>query len=127
MLYEHRMNKLAKNIAVSIMEEQALLNELADNSDSKNNSDDQKSNFITLTDADGNEVILEILDLISYQGQKYAVLLPVDDADDDVIILELKEDADATEHYLSIHDEGILSAVFNVFKEKNRHRFNFGD
>lgn len=52
--------------------------------------DEELSNIITLTDEEGNEVQLEFLDLIEYQGQEYVVLLPMDDDDTEVVILQVE-------------------------------------
>ena len=97
--------------------------------DSEFNEDE--SNIVILNDEDGNEIKFEFLDLIEYDSEEYVVLLPVDDAgeneDGEVVILKL-EDADTDEEsYVSVDDEEILSAVFDVFKDKFKDEFNFTD
>ncbi|MBQ8150350.1 MAG: DUF1292 domain-containing protein [Clostridia bacterium] len=86
-------------------------------------------NIIVLNDEDGNEVEFEFLDLIEYQDKEYVVLLPVDDEDDEVVILMLEpgdEDSDE-EAYVSVEDDQVLQAVFEIFKEKFKDEFNFTD
>lgn len=89
--------------------------------------DEDNENYITLTDDDGNEVSFEFLDLIEYKDHEYVVLLPFDDESDEVVILEIKETDDDPElqEYLSVDDEEILNAVFEIFKEKFKDEFNF--
>lgn len=88
-------------------------------------------NIIILNDDEGNEVKFEFLDLIKYEEEDYVVLLPVpeedgDDEDNEVVILKLEEtDSEEEESYVSVDDEEILSAVFDIFKEKFKDEFNF--
>ena len=60
----------------------------------------------------------EYLDCIEYQGKEYLVLLPADEEATEVVILEVEPVDEETENYLSVGDEGILNAVYAIFKEK---------
>ena len=89
-------------------------------------------NIIILNDDEGNEVKFEFLDLIKYEDEDYVVLLPVpegdeeDEDDSEVVILKLEEtDSEDTESYVSVDNEEVLSAVFDIFKEKFKDEFNF--
>lgn len=88
-------------------------------------------NILTLTDEDGTEMQFEFLDLIEYEGQEYAVLLPIIDTDEEddgmVVILAVNEIDEETEEYVSVEDEAVLNAVFDIFKEKFKDEFNFTD
>ncbi|MBO4847585.1 MAG: DUF1292 domain-containing protein [Clostridia bacterium] len=69
--------------------------------------------FMLLTDEEGNEIEYELLDRIQYEGQTYAVLLPVDEdsSEPEVVILRETEEGE-----LSGFDDGeILDAVFGIF------------
>lgn len=90
-----------------------------------------ESNIVILNDEEGNEIRFEFLDLIEYESEEYVVLLPIDeDGENDegeVVILKL-EDADTDEEsYVSVDDEGVLTAVFEIFKDKFKDEFNFTD
>lgn len=91
----------------------------------------EDENIIILNDDEGNEVKFEFLDLIKYEEEDYVVLLPVPDGDEsdednEVVILKLEEtDSEDTESYVSVDDEEVLSAVFDIFKEKFKDEFNF--
>lgn len=79
--------------------------------------------MVTLYDEDGNEIELELLDVIEYDGESYAVMLPPDD--NEVIIMlheELNEEEDT---YAPVEDEDKLNAVFDIFKEKFKDEFDF--
>ncbi len=78
------------------------------------NEDD---NTIVLTDEDGNELECEYLDTVNYKDKDYAVLFPLDqdEEDGDVIILELAENEDGEEEYLTVEDEGLLDEAFDEY------------
>ena len=44
------------------------------------------SNLIVLTDQDGNSVRFELLDIVEYKEDEYAVLYPAEGLDDDELI-----------------------------------------
>lgn len=82
-------------------------------------------NIIILNDDEGNEIGFEFLDLISYRQKEYVVLLPVDNNDAQVVILQLEEVDDETESYIGVENEFILEIVFALFKERNKDFFEF--
>ena len=95
---------------------------------------EELDNIVTLKDEDGNDVKFEFLDLIDYEGEEYVVLLPAEETEDsepdEVVILKLEKDTDENsdeETYVSVDDEDILNAVFEIFKEKFKDEFNFVD
>lgn len=87
-------------------------------------------NIITLNNESG-EVRFEFLDLVEYNGDEFVVLLPADDPDEsgEVVILKLDTiDEDAEEEsYIGVEDEDTLQAVFNIFKDKFKDKFDFAD
>ena len=92
---------------------------------------EELDNIVVLNDEDGNEINFEFLDLIEYDGEEYVVLLPVseDEDSDEVVILKVEDTEEDSEEgsYVSIDDEDILNAVFEIFKEKFKEEFNFID
>ena len=97
-------------------------------------NNEELDNIVTLKDEDGNDVKFEFLDLIDYEGEEYVVLLPAEEAEDsepdEVVILQLEKGSDENseeETYVSVDDEDVLNAVFEIFKEKFKDEFNFVD
>ena len=91
---------------------------------------EELDNIIVLNDEDGEEIEFEFLDLIEYEGEEYVVLLPHDEEEegDEVVILKLEDtDSEDEESYVSVDDEEVLQAVFEIFKEKFKDEFNFVD
>ena len=84
-------------------------------------------NVVKLTDEFGHDVLLEFLDLISWDGDEFVVLLPVGAEDGEVVILQLEENDDETESYTSVEDEDVLMTVFGIFKEKWKSEYDFAD
>ena len=96
-------------------------------------NNEELDNIVTLKDEDGNDVNFEFLDLIDYNGEEYVVLLPSDEVEeeepDEVVILKLEKvpENEEEETYVSVEDEDVLNAVFEIFKEKFIDEFNFVD
>lgn len=80
--------------------------------------EEEESNLLSLTDENGQETLFEYLDVIEYQGKEYLILLPADDEEGQVVILEIEPVDEETENYLSVGDEDLLNAVYDIFKEK---------
>ena len=90
----------------------------------------EEDNRIVLTDEDGVEVEFEFCASIEFEGNEYVVLLPTDEDDGEVVILEVREDEneesdDAT--YVSVEDERILEEVFKIFKEQAADLYDFDE
>lgn len=86
-------------------------------------SDDFGASFISLTDEDGNEFELEIVDVVSYEGESYTVFLPADidemdpnDPDYGFVILKNIED-NGEELYASVDDDALLEQVYEYYME----------
>ena len=89
--------------------------------------EEEESNLLSLTDENGQETVFEYLDAIEYQGKEYLILLPADDEDGQVVILEVEPVDEETENYLSVGDEVLLNEVYDIFKEKYKDILIFED
>lgn len=89
--------------------------------------EEEESNLLSLTDENGQETVFEYLDVIEYQGKEYLILLPVEDEDGQVVILEIEPVDEENENYLSVGDEDLLNAVYDIFKEKYKDILIFED
>ena len=89
---------------------------------------EEESNILSLTDENGQEVEFEYLDSVEYEGKEYLILMPADDVDSgEIVILEVEPVDAETENYLSVSDEGILTAVYEIFKERYKDVLTFED
>lgn len=89
---------------------------------------EEVENIIVLNDEEGNEVEFEFLDLIEYEGEEYAVLLPLEEgADEMALILRVEEGDEETDNFVGIDEDETVQAVFEIFKERFKDEFNFKD
>ena len=79
--------------------------------------------FITVTDEDGKEIVLEFVDALEYNGQQYQAFFPAESEDEDednpdnglVILKVLHEDGEDLLSTLDSDEE--LDAVYDLFME----------
>lgn len=79
--------------------------------------------FITVTDDEGNEIVLEFVDALEYNGQTYQAFFPAetegeneDDPDNGLVILKtIHEDGEDLLSTLDSDEE--LDAVYELFME----------
>lgn len=77
--------------------------------------------FISVTDEDGNELELELLDALEYNGVQYMAFFPADaqEEDEEVGIVILKAITENGEEFLSTPDsDEELDAVYQLFMEQ---------
>ena len=80
---------------------------------------EDNGSFITLTDDNGEDVSFEVLDIIEYKEREFAVLLPFEDTEDEVVILEVIPGEDEeTDEFISVEDEVLLEEVFEEFLKR---------
>lgn len=80
---------------------------------------EENENYITLTDDDGNDISFEVLDTIEYKERLFAVLLPFEDEDDEVVILEvIPGESPEFDDFITVDDEVLLNEVFEEFQKR---------
>lgn len=86
-------------------------------------SDEFGPDFITVTDEDGNDLELEFLDSLEWNGVQYMAFFPADadqaEGEEDVGIVILKAVTEDGEEFLSTPDtDEELDAVYERFMEQ---------
>lgn len=87
-------------------------------------SDEFGPSFITLTDEDGNDIELEYVDALEYEGQTYMAFFPavedeVDEESEDYGLVILKSVMENGEELLStLDDEAELEKIYELFMEQ---------
>lgn len=88
--------------------------------------DEENENYITLIDDNGEDVSFEILDTVEYKERLFAVLLPFESEEDEVVILEILPAEDPEyDDFVSVEDENLLNEVFEEFKKAHADEFDF--
>ncbi len=89
-------------------------------------SEDLGPNFITLTDDEGNDIELEYVDALEYNGTTYMAFFPVleeggeesEDEEEYGLILLKSQTENGEELLVTIDDEDELNAVYEQFMEQ---------
>lgn len=84
------------------------------------------NNLFHVTDEEGNDICMELLDFIEYREKAYAVCIPYGDESLEVMILEVSENG-GEEEYSSVENEEEQNTIFALFKERNAEIFDFVD
>ncbi|MBO4367069.1 MAG: DUF1292 domain-containing protein [Clostridia bacterium] len=78
----------------------------------------EQENIVELIDENDQVVRFEHIMTLEYEGDKYALLSPVDDLEDvdegDVVIMRIEE-GEEQDTYVGVEDDEILEAVFNQY------------
>lgn len=90
------------------------------------NNIEEEDTIIVLTDEDGKDVEFEFLDNVEYEENLYVVMIPVDDEEGGVVIMMLEEgETEEEDSLLTVTDEDVVNAVYEIFKENNKDVFDF--
>ena len=82
-------------------------------------ADEYGSDFITITDEDGNEFEVEVLSTVEYNGASYMAVIPADGEDDlrlEVSILKSVEE-NGEEFLEAIEDDAELEEVYSALMD----------
>ena len=83
---------------------------------------EEEDNIVELTDEDGVVSKFEYLTTVSHEGEEYVVLMVLDEEgnepegdDGEVVILQIEQDENGEDIYVSVEDDDISQAVFDKF------------
>lgn len=89
---------------------------LADKNKSNQNEINEDGALIALTDENGKDVVFEILGVVDYDNDEFAVLIENRADADEVVIFKIQSLDDENEEFVSVEDEELLNKVFELFK-----------
>ncbi len=89
--------------------------------------EEEEVSILTLTDENGVDTDFEYLDCIEYEGTEYLVLMPANEGDTEIVILEVEPVDEENENYLAVEDEVLLNTVYGIFKERYKDILTFED
>jgi uncharacterized protein YrzB (UPF0473 family) len=81
-----------------------------------------EEDIVVLRDENGEETEFELLDVIEYQGEEYAVLYPADGGEEELVHIFriMAEDLDAEEaRYEGLDDEELIETLYRLFRKRN--------
>ena len=85
----------------------------------------EKNVIFTLEDDLGNETEFELLDVINYKNDEYAVLIENVEDVEDLTILKIDSYDDQEEVYTGIDDDDLVKKIFDIFKTKHPDEFDY--
>lgn len=93
---------------------------------------EKRDDIVVLVDENGVETDFEVLDIIEYEENNYAVMLPAEDdgADEEegvVTIMRIEEGEDDEDLLVPVESDDVLDNVFEIFKENMEDEFEFED
>ncbi len=88
--------------------------------------EEEETSVLTLTDENGEDMEFYYLDCIEYNGKEYLALNPSDE-ENVIVFLEIEPVDEENENYLTVTDEAVLDAVYNIFKERYSDIMDFED
>ena len=93
----------------------------------ENLTEDEDDDIVVLEDEDGNAVTFRFLELVTVDAKTYAVLLPLDEDDEDggVVIVEVVDLGMESEHYDAVLDEALNERIFEQFRSEFKDKYDF--
>ena len=73
---------------------------------------------IVLSDDLGNEMEIEYIDSTDYEGERYALFMPLENDDDEVIIMKYDNVSKDYDSFIPVEDKRILEGVYEKLREK---------
>lgn len=77
----------------------------------------EQEEVITLVDEEGAEHDFTVVDIINVDGSEYAILLPVEEENDEAIILKFTNDEEGNELLVDIEDDEEWEKVADAWEE----------
>jgi len=86
-----------------------------------------EENVIVMHDEQGNEESFQVLDLIPYEDKEYVVLMPVDEEDMSIVILQMESIDEENGSLIPVTDEAVMEALAQIVSEKYKDEFDLED
>jgi uncharacterized protein YrzB (UPF0473 family) len=77
----------------------------------------EEDEVVTLVDEEGEEHDFAVIDIIEVDGAEYAILLPVDEENNEAIILKFDKDEEGNELLVDIEDDEEWEKVSEAWEE----------
>ncbi|MBR5371288.1 MAG: DUF1292 domain-containing protein [Oscillospiraceae bacterium] len=88
----------------------------------------EDDDLVVLEDEEGNATEFQFLELVTVDEKPYAILLPTEDDDDlGVVIVEVVNIGEDSEHYDAVTDDALNDRIFEQFKKEFGDKYDFAD
>ncbi|MCQ2407510.1 MAG: DUF1292 domain-containing protein [Oscillospiraceae bacterium] len=90
------------------------------------NQEELDDDIVILEDEDGNAVTFQFLELVTVDEKPYAILLPLEDEEEGgVVIVEVVDLGENTEHYNAVTDDELNDRIFSQFRKEFGSKYEF--
>ena len=73
---------------------------------------------VVLSDDLGNEMEIEYIDSTNFEGERYALFMPLENDDDEVIIMKYDNVSKDYDSFIPVEDKRILEGLYEKLREK---------
>ncbi|MBE6818690.1 MAG: DUF1292 domain-containing protein [Ruminococcaceae bacterium] len=73
---------------------------------------------VVLSDDLGNETEIEYIDSGTFEGKEYALFMPLENDDDEVIIMQYDNVSKDYDSFIPVSDRRILEGVYETLRQK---------
>lgn len=80
-----------------------------------------------LTDEEGNENKFELQGSLELDGITYLALIPIDETDDEFVILKVETDEDGEEILVTIDDDDEFDKIADIFQDELFSNIDYDD
>ena len=80
-----------------------------------------------LTDEEGNENKFELQGSLELDGVTYLALIPIDETDDEFVILKVEMDEDGEEILVTIDDDDEFDKIADIFQDELFSNIDYDD
>ena len=85
---------------------------------------DEERDLVVFEDDAGNQMTMEVLDYLAYEGKEYALLTPYiededefdDDEEPEAFIMEVVDAGDDMEEFVPVEDEELVQQLIEIFQ-----------
>jgi Protein of unknown function (DUF1292). len=80
-----------------------------------------------LTDEEGNDNKFELQGSLELDGVTYLALIPIDETDEEFVILKVEEDEDGEEILVTIDDDEEFDKIADIFQDELFSNIDYDD
>ena len=73
---------------------------------------------IVLCDDGGNETEIEYIDSVEFEGKRYALFMPLENDDDEVIIMQYDNVSKDYDSFIPVNERRVLEGVYETLRKK---------
>ena len=73
---------------------------------------------IVLCDDVGNETEIEYIDSVEFEGKRYALFMPLENDDDEVIIMQYDNVSKDYDSFIPVNERRVLEGVYETLRKK---------